>query len=169
MSGITDPRAWVNTTTGQSHCVPSAVAPTPWWPAPWAPGPSCPGWLTSASRRGKCRSPAPPYSGSCDRKNILCAVRCLLTLTHTLVLNIAARWKMRKCDGHRQKCWIQTKIFTWDQHLLNIIYKTSTRLALFKAFIEFACLFCITETVFQIRHLFRWHLSDLNWELWIFV
>ena len=58
-------------------------------------------------------------------------VRWLLTHTQTFVPDFAARWKMRKCDGHRQKCWIQTKIFIKDQHLLNIICQASARLVLF--------------------------------------
>ena len=58
-------------------------------------------------------------------------VRWLLTHTQTFVPDFAARWKMRKCDGHRQKCWIQTKIFIKDQHLLNIICQASSRLVLF--------------------------------------
>ena len=75
-------------------------------------------------------------------------VRWLPTHTQTCVPDFAARWKMRKCARHRQKCWIQTKISTKDQHLLKVICKTSARLVLCWAFIDFACLFCITETVF---------------------
>ena len=83
-------------------------------------------------------------------------MRWLPHLTQTFVPDLAARWKMRKCTGHRQKCWVQTKTFIKDQHLQNIICKTYDWLLFHNDFIYFACLFYNTETVSQMRHLRFW-------------
>ena len=83
-------------------------------------------------------------------------MRWLPLLTQSLVPDLAARWKMRKCTGQRQKCWVQTKMFIKDQHLQNIICKTYDWLLFHNDFIHFPCLFYNVETVSQMWHLRFW-------------